>query len=79
MEDYQIEFLKFAIDAEVLRFGEFKLKSGRNEDLNVKKKFIIDFVDDKLTKASGDFELSENFNTPFNETAKEAENTEPVK
>ena len=29
MQDYQQEFLKFAIDVGVLRFGEFTLKSGR--------------------------------------------------
>ena len=29
MKDYQAEFLKFAIDNDVLKFGEFTLKSGR--------------------------------------------------
>lgn len=29
MQDYQREFIEFAIENEVLRFGEFKLKSGR--------------------------------------------------
>lgn len=29
MLEYQREFIRFAIDAEVLRFGEFTLKSGR--------------------------------------------------
>jgi orotate phosphoribosyltransferase len=29
MRDYQREFLDFAIERDVLRFGEFKLKSGR--------------------------------------------------
>ena len=29
MKDYQRQFLKFAIDCEVLRFGDFTLKSGR--------------------------------------------------
>ncbi|MCB1768499.1 MAG: orotate phosphoribosyltransferase, partial [Candidatus Competibacteraceae bacterium] len=29
MQDYQREFLSFAIDRSVLRFGEFTLKSGR--------------------------------------------------
>ncbi|HEB92047.1 MAG TPA: orotate phosphoribosyltransferase [Gammaproteobacteria bacterium] len=29
MQDYQREFLNFAIDVDVLRFGEFTLKSGR--------------------------------------------------
>jgi orotate phosphoribosyltransferase len=30
MKDYQREFLRFALDAGVLRFGEFTLKSGRH-------------------------------------------------
>ena len=29
MQDYQRQFLDFALDSEVLRFGEFTLKSGR--------------------------------------------------
>ena len=29
MHDYQLEFIRFAIDRDVLRFGEFTLKSGR--------------------------------------------------
>lgn len=29
MQDYQEEFIRFAIDSGVLRFGEFQLKSGR--------------------------------------------------
>ena len=29
MEKYQKEFIEFAIDKQVLRFGEFTLKSGR--------------------------------------------------
>ena len=29
MKDYQRDFIRFAIDAGVLRFGEFTLKSGR--------------------------------------------------
>ncbi|PCJ25188.1 MAG: orotate phosphoribosyltransferase [SAR86 cluster bacterium] len=29
MEEYQISFLKFVIENEILRFGEFTLKSGR--------------------------------------------------
>jgi len=30
MRDYQREYIQFSIDAQVLRFGEFTLKSGRN-------------------------------------------------
>jgi outer membrane protein assembly factor BamE len=56
----------------------YRLKSGRNKKFNVEKAFALSFVDDKLTGASGDFEVSENFNTPFNETNKEAEVIEQV-
>jgi len=45
----------------------YRFKSGRSEELNVKKIFTINFEDDKLISADGDFELSENFSTPFNE------------
>lgn len=56
----------------------YKLKSGRSKKFNMQKSFIISFVEDKLTEATGDFELSENFNTPFNETNKESEAIEQV-
>ncbi len=29
MQDYQYKFLEFVIDHQILKFGEFKLKSGR--------------------------------------------------
>ena len=29
MQDYQFQFLEFVIEHQILRFGEFKLKSGR--------------------------------------------------
>lgn len=29
MKDYQIEFIEFALEKQVLKFGEFTLKSGR--------------------------------------------------
>ena len=44
----------------------YRFKSGRNEKLDSQKNFTIKFADDKLISADGDFELSENFNTPFN-------------
>ena len=56
----------------------YKLKSGRSKKLNMSKTFSISFDGDKVIDAKGDFELSENFNTPFNETNKEAEATEQV-
>lgn len=50
----------------------YKLKSGRDRDFDIQKKFILNFVDDKLTAASGDFELSENFYVPFNAPVNDA-------
>ncbi len=44
----------------------YRFKSGRSEELDMQKSFTMKFEDDKLISAEGDFELSENFNTPFN-------------
>ena len=55
----------------------YKLKSGRNKKFNQQKTFIIKFNGDLLISASGDFKLSDNFNTPFNEETI-AEKEEPV-
>ena len=44
----------------------YKLKSGRDKKLDSKKQFVLKFYDDQLISATGDFKLSENFNTPFN-------------
>jgi outer membrane protein assembly factor BamE len=44
----------------------YRFKSGRSEKLNLQKNFTIKFEDEKLISAEGDFDLSENFNTPFN-------------
>ena len=44
----------------------YRFKSGRSEKLNIQKNFTIKFEDDLLVSAEGDFDLSENFNTPFN-------------
>ncbi len=44
----------------------YRFKSGRSAELNMQKNFTIKFEDNKLVSASGDFELSENFNVPFN-------------
>ncbi|HCM46511.1 MAG TPA: outer membrane protein assembly factor BamE [Colwellia sp.] len=54
----------------------YKLKSGRNREFDQRKEFIINFSEDKLISASGDFTLSDKFNTPFNATvaAKETVN-----
>ncbi|AAZ28800.1 outer membrane protein assembly factor BamE [Colwellia psychrerythraea] len=51
----------------------YKLKSGRSKDFDMKKQFIINFSNDKLVSASGDFEVSDNFNTPFNAPVVETE------
>ena len=44
----------------------YRFKSGRSTKLDMNKSFTIKFEDDKLVSAEGDFDLSENFNTPFN-------------
>jgi|TARA_B110000014_G_scaffold174532_1_gene124638 outer membrane protein assembly factor BamE len=46
----------------------YRFKSGRSSDYDMKKSFLIKFEDNRLVSASGDFELSENFNIPFNST-----------
>jgi len=52
----------------------YRFKSGRSEKLDMQKSFTIKFEDDKLVSAEGDFELSENFNTPFNTPAPQNKN-----
>lgn len=51
----------------------YKLKSGRSRDFDMKKQFIINFSNDKLISASGDFDLSDKFNIPFNAPTEQAE------
>ncbi|MGV2874136.1 outer membrane protein assembly factor BamE [Colwellia sp. E150_009] len=51
----------------------YRFKSGRSETLDMHKSFTIKFSENKLVSAEGDFELSENFNTPFNAPIKTAE------
>ncbi len=53
-----------AFDADVWNYV-YRFRSGRNEEFNVDKKFIITFADNKVVKAEGDYELSENFSTPM--------------
>jgi outer membrane protein assembly factor BamE len=43
----------------------YSLKSGRSEDLNIQKKFILHFDNDLLTSADGDFKLDDNFYVPM--------------
>jgi outer membrane protein assembly factor BamE len=47
----------------------YTLKSGRNAKYNQKKHFILIFSNDLLISATGDYKLSKEFNTPFNDTA----------
>ncbi len=54
----------------------YRFKSGRSTKLDMQKNFVIKFEDDKLISAEGDFELSEDFNTPFN--APSPQNTNEV-
>jgi len=51
----------------------YRFKSGRSEKLDMQKSFTIKFENDLLVSAEGDFELSENFNTPFNAPIKQSE------
>ncbi|MBL4899684.1 MAG: outer membrane protein assembly factor BamE [Colwellia sp.] len=44
----------------------YRFKSGSSKKLDKQKSFTIKFEDNKLISANGDFELSENFNIPFN-------------
>ena len=43
----------------------YRLKSGKNEKFNKKKKFTVVFENNRLVSASGDFELPESYNTPM--------------
>lgn len=45
----------------------YRLKSGRGDKFNRQRKLILNFSNDALISATGDYALSENFNTPFNE------------
>ncbi len=47
----------------------YRFKSGRSKKLDLQKGFVVKFENDKLISAEGDFELSENFNVPFNAPA----------
>lgn len=52
----------------------YRLKSGSSKKLDAQKDFTIKFENDKLISAGGDFELSENFNIPFNAPAPKDKN-----
>lgn len=53
----------------------YKLKSGRSKKLDSKRHFILKFKDDKLLSAVGDYNVSENFRTPFNASATDENST----
>ena len=46
MEAYKQEFIHFMVDSDVLKFGDFTLKSGRDTGM------ILTFFSDRLTKGS---------------------------
>ena len=46
MEQYKKEFIEFMVDSNVLKFGEFTLKSGR------KSPFFMDCLRIKLSQSS---------------------------
>ena len=67
------EQVKFILGSPVLKdsFNDetwhysYIFKSGRNEKYNTRKDFTINFKDNKIISANGDFKLSDNFNTPI--------------
>ncbi|MGZ9898986.1 outer membrane protein assembly factor BamE [Shewanella gaetbuli] len=46
----------------------YHFKSGRDASI-IHKELIIHFVDDKISRVEGDYELSENFNIPLEQSA----------
>jgi outer membrane protein assembly factor BamE len=67
------EQVKFVLGSPVVNdaFGNdtlhyvYLLKSGRSEEFNVKKKFILYFDKELLASAEGDFVLGDNFYVPM--------------
>ena len=43
----------------------YRLKSGRDKKLDIQKLFTLEFKDNKLISATGDFELPESFFIPM--------------
>ena len=56
MEQYKQEFIEFMVDSDVLKFGEFTLKSGRDWASTTQKRSMTDMVmilmcySDRLTR-----------------------------
>ena len=44
MESYKQEFIEFMVDCEVLKFGSFVTKSGRNTPFFVNTGFYLNFL-----------------------------------
>lgn len=53
----------------------YTLKSGKHSDYDLNKKLIINFSNDKLISATGDYTMSDKFNTPFNANPSTEEKT----
>ncbi len=47
----------------------YEFNSGKDKNLDFKKKFILTFEDEKLKSAEGDFEVPESFYTPIQNDA----------
>jgi len=43
----------------------YRFKSGRSDEFNARKQFIITFDNEKVVNAEGDFELPESYNVPM--------------
>lgn len=66
MQDYQREFIQFSIDSQVLRFGEFTLKSGRSSpyffnaglfNTGMRLARLGEFYADAIVAAKVDFDM----------------------
>ena len=53
MENYKQEFIQFMIDSNVLKFGEFTLKSGRKSPRGMTRRFAMCFKSRKSKREIG--------------------------
>ena len=71
--DMTKEQVKFILGSPVLRdaFNNdvwhyvYRFRSGKSKEFDIDKTFSVTFVDNKVISAGGDYEVSENFNTPM--------------